>query len=288
MANILGLTNDAYGVLSNMYQYLTTEKNISPYAASAILGNVMQESAFNHNAVSSKGAKGVYQLLGDKYKKYQNFLKSGWKDGPLSQTEFVLNEIFNGQDGYYLDYDRLKKKQENNWNEPTKDGRGIYHNTNDSIYFMKTYYPREKAGTLPPRRESLVEAVNNSNDISNITQLFTDYWERPSESEKKLDQRVKYATEIYNHFNPTKKKFGGSLNYLDIFKSGGSIHIKKKNKGKFTKSAKEAVESVQEHAHKVMNDPNATPLQKKRANFAIQAKKWHKYGGTINYLNLFK
>lgn len=74
------------------------------------------------------------------------------------------------------------------------------------------------------------------------------------------------------------------------FKSGGSIHIKKKNKGKFTASAKAAGEGVQEHAHKVMNDPNATPLQKKRANFAIQAKKWHhkhQLGGKINYLDIF-
>ena len=61
---------------------------------------------------------------------------------------------------------------------------------------------------------------------------------------------------------------------LRKFKSGGSgIHIKPENKGKFSASAKRAGEGVQEHAHKVMNDPNATTLQKKRANFAIQAKK---------------
>lgn len=76
------------------------------------------------------------------------------------------------------------------------------------------------------------------------------------------------------------------MNYLEIFKSGSGIHIKKKNRGKFTKSAKAAGESVQEHAHKVMNDPNATTLQKRRANFAIQAKKWHRKhqeGGNIYY-----
>lgn len=79
------------------------------------------------------------------------------------------------------------------------------------------------------------------------------------------------------------------MNYIDFMKGGG-IHIKKKNKGKFTASAKAAGEGVQEHAHKVMNDPNATTLQKKRANFAIQAKKWHRkhqLGGKINYLDIF-
>ena len=53
-----------------------------------------------------------------------------------------------------------------------------------------------------------------------------------------------------------------------------SIHIKKKNEGKFTASAKASGQSVQEHASSVLNDPNATALQKKRANFARNAAKW--------------
>lgn len=59
-------------------------------------------------------------------------------------------------------------------------------------------------------------------------------------------------------------------------KDGDKIHIKKKNRGKFTESANKAGQSVQEHARSVLNDPNATPLQKKRANFARNAAKWNK------------
>jgi hypothetical protein len=55
-----------------------------------------------------------------------------------------------------------------------------------------------------------------------------------------------------------------------------AIHIDPANKGKFTASAKAAGESVQGHARSVMNDPNASGKAKKRANFAIQAKKWAK------------
>ena len=72
-----------------------------------------------------------------------------------------------------------------------------------------------------------------------------------------------------------------------LLRGGSKIHIKEKNRGKFTKSAKAAGESVQEHAHKVLNDPNATTLQKKRAQFAINAKKWahkHQSGGSIQGL----
>lgn len=60
------------------------------------------------------------------------------------------------------------------------------------------------------------------------------------------------------------------------------IKIKKKNRGKFTKAAKAAGESVQEHAHSVLNNPKATKLQKKRAQFAVNTKKWHhKDGGLL-------
>jgi hypothetical protein len=55
-------------------------------------------------------------------------------------------------------------------------------------------------------------------------------------------------------------------------KSG--ININPKNKGKFTASAKAAGQSVQEHASSVLSDPNASPLQKKRANFAKVAARW--------------
>jgi hypothetical protein len=49
------------------------------------------------------------------------------------------------------------------------------------------------------------------------------------------------------------------------YNKGGSIHIKEKNKGKFTESAKRAGKSVQEYARDVVNNPKATKLQKKRA-----------------------
>lgn len=59
-------------------------------------------------------------------------------------------------------------------------------------------------------------------------------------------------------------------------KEGGKIHIKKKNRGKFSQAAKRAGMSTQEYASHVLNDPNATPLQKKRANFARNAASWNK------------
>jgi hypothetical protein len=61
-------------------------------------------------------------------------------------------------------------------------------------------------------------------------------------------------------------------------KKKSTIKIKAKNKGKFTAFAKKKGKSVQAQAQSTLNDPNATPLQKKRANFARNAAKWKKGG----------
>lgn len=75
------------------------------------------------------------------------------------------------------------------------------------------------------------------------------------------------------------------IDYLHKYSSGGKsspIHIKKENEGKFTQSAKEHGMGVQEYAQSVLNNPNASALQKKRANFARNAAKWkHQTGGAI-------
>ena len=82
-------------------------------------------------------------------------------------------------------------------------------------------------------------------------------------------------------------KIKNQFSFINKLKKGGqikdkkdTIHIKDKNKGKFTASAKAAGKSVQEYARSVLNNPNATPLQRRRANFAINSKKFkHSLGG---------
>lgn len=59
-------------------------------------------------------------------------------------------------------------------------------------------------------------------------------------------------------------------------KSKKKIFIKPANRGKFTASAKKAGRSVQGHAAAVLADEDASPMQKKRANFARNAAKWNK------------
>lgn len=61
-------------------------------------------------------------------------------------------------------------------------------------------------------------------------------------------------------------------NELEIFKSGGKIHIKKKNRGKFREYCGGKVTS--ECIARGKNSPN--PTIRKRATFAANSRKWHK------------
>ena len=62
---------------------------------------------------------------------------------------------------------------------------------------------------------------------------------------------------------------------IEMFKKGHKIHIKKKNRGKFTESAKRAGMGVQEYArHVLANKDKYSSTLVKRANFARNATKF--------------
>lgn len=89
------------------------------------------------------------------------------------------------------------------------------------------------------------------------------------------DERLNKIVEAYNELvDPNTNLENINVGYLEMLKNGSKINIKPKNRGKFTKAAKAAGQSVQQHAGSVLNNPKATPLQKKRAQFAVNAKKF--------------
>lgn len=88
---------------------------------------------------------------------------------------------------------------------------------------------------------------------------------------------------LYNLFNQPQQqlqyqKQGGKMNILEFLKNGSGIHIKEKNKGKFTSYCGGKV--TDECIQKGKNSSN--PAIRKRATFAANARKWkHKKGGII-------
>jgi hypothetical protein len=70
--------------------------------------------------------------------------------------------------------------------------------------------------------------------------------------------------------------------YYPSFKKGGRIHIKKKNRGKFTEYCGGKVTEECIAKGKKSKDPKS----RKRATFAANARKWkHENGGMIKYQN---
>lgn len=76
------------------------------------------------------------------------------------------------------------------------------------------------------------------------------------------------ATDNMNDFNTLANysAYGGPLN---TYSQGGSIHINPENKGKLTATSKRTGKSFSELAH------SKNPLTRKRAIFALNARKWH-------------
>lgn len=68
------------------------------------------------------------------------------------------------------------------------------------------------------------------------------------------------------------------ISSINTFSKGGGIHIKKKNRGKFTDycGGKVTSECIQRGLH------SSNPTTRKRANFARNARKWHSFGGWLN------
>lgn len=63
----------------------------------------------------------------------------------------------------------------------------------------------------------------------------------------------------------------------DVFASGGKINIKKSKRGTFTAAAKKHGKSVQAFASQVLAHPeNYSPAMRKKAQFAVNSKNWHK------------
>ena len=62
-----------------------------------------------------------------------------------------------------------------------------------------------------------------------------------------------------------KRKY---LDEVKTFASGGSIYIKPENRGKFTATMKRTGKSAEELSH------SKNPLTRKRAIFALNARKW--------------
>lgn len=212
-------------------------------------------------------------VVNPKFKKSQNAYydpNTNTVFAPDSTGEFYLHEMFHARPDTKL-LQALKP---------------YYHNLNDDVLkqfgadlsFVKRinndpghFYSPEELGARVVSANQMLKDVG----ISNIN---ADFLKNARTSENKYGDNFRDLLHMYNDENLIK-----IFNLIQNFKKGGSIHIKKKNRGKFTESAKRAGMGVQEFAkHVLANKEDYSSTQIKRANFARNSKKFkHKNGGIM-------
>ena len=192
--------------INNLYNYLKDTLKWSDRNIAAVMGNVMQESSFNYGNVSSAGAVGAFQFLGDRLKDYNKWrIKNGYKDGALSQAT-------------YLDYiiqNRIDPRQ-----DMVDNARKLLLNKNsvDSINANKVLSWAEtqiQNGTFYPISDLSDRWGDETYSLDEMTDLWSNTIEKAHANEKNNTIRRDYANKLYNLII---KKNGGELNYYKFFK----------------------------------------------------------------------
>ena len=159
----------------------------------------------------------------------------------------------------------------------------------------KKPYPMVPADDFAgPHRSYPIPTKANARDALRLAGLHGDSSVRAKVLAKYPSLRKKaFGRELFN----TNSIIGGSLGSniqnaialaqeqtltvspMNTFKDGGGIHIKKANRGKFTKYCGGKVTS----ACIAKGKRSSSPAVRKRATFAANARKWHADGGYMGY-----
>lgn len=143
--------------MSNMWQYLTTVKKLSRRNAAMIMGNVWQESRFDNTKVSSKGATGFLQFLGDREADYRKWLianpQAHKKYGQIDYILSAIDDKTNTHDLYRKEYEDLQKrilKARKIYEQSSGKNKIARKRDYDDLiaYKTKIYGDREKSGSL--------------------------------------------------------------------------------------------------------------------------------------------
>lgn len=125
-------------------------------------------------------------------------------------------------------------------------------------------------------------AFRDTDDLHTAMDVFTNGYVRPLPEVRKNRMNdyknyfpaVEEVKPLFNNDGNPGFRLGAGAG--SSFDKGGTIHIKKENRGKFTAAANHAGKSVQAYASQILaNKDHYSTTLVKRANFAKNAKKFH-------------
>lgn len=222
--NIAGLSKGQLQAMQDTWDYMRS-RNVSARNVAAVMGNMMQESSFNANAIQKNGDKavGYFQMHGDRLKDYNEFLKeNNYTDSPDRQIDYMIDVMRDKRKDQYMEgYNKSRSKVDSlkAIENPTREQLNSLEEAEK--YHTKIYGKREKEGRLFPISDFANAFEDESISLEDMTNLFTDTIERAGKPE--YQKRQNYAKQIYNYFYgvPTResevKKDGGKLQqYADF------------------------------------------------------------------------
>ena len=184
------------------------------------------------------------------------------------------------------DYIQLINDAVNKWSlNPANDGKTLMISNKVLSNPNKVEFIYDNVPSIPSRESFIRRNVNRGGTVKDSEDWYNALLqENPN---LQLDDRF---VETIERASVQQNKLGGKINntmmnYLDFFKKGGGIHIKKENKGKFTDycGGKVTEECIQKGKH------SSNPAVRKRATFAANARKWkHDDGGKVTYFKRSK
>lgn len=230
-----------------MYKYLKYKGLERPQAA-GLLGNLAVESYLNADIQQSGGgpAYGLMQAEAGRQRAMKNY----------SDTIYEFGAGLSPEEQQQLDY--ILDKGINSYT-PGEWGRKGFRGARDA-----------RIGFL------------NAQTVKDASDIITNNFLRPG---KPHLARRRNMSEYYDYkYNPEIPYSDGFLwgEISNEFSSGGKIHIKPENRGKFT-----ALKERTGHSASWFK-AHGTPAQKKMAVFALNARKWkHANGGLLTSIDDF-
>ena len=209
------------------------------------------ESAFNDKAKSKAGAQGAWQIMPITLKDYLG--RGRGKAGDLNDPEYN-RKVRDWVMGV------IPRDLQEFWSESDSDRAKLA-----KLYAAYNWGAGNLRGFLRKKQKAGVDISNPDNWVDDLNPETRRYVKYLAFDEDILDSTV--------YTNAAFEKAAAERGYA----SGGKIHIKPENRGKFTALKKRTGHSAS------WFKAHGTPAQKKMAVFALNAKKWkHGNGGPLD------
>ena len=289
----------------NKYRKFITEGDLTvSNIEQNLLGDIKNKrSTLLFSEEDADNAKAFYEALKDKYSKKQiaALMALSHQETAKGGNEYVKgkvwdpNKIQEGTEGGVVnrglysfeegvgDFSNIesKKKPTSYWYQDWIKGKDY-----DNPYLAQTdFYVNEYLNRVNAKKKLKAVFDNPNSTVEQIAEALHKAQSSTSNQHETVKKKAKFLLDkLPNEPEANLLKKGWNIPIKELYKNGGemSIHIKPENRGKFTETKRRTGKTTEELTH------SKNPLTRKRAVFAMNAKKWkHANGGELLGLDYY-